>query len=106
MGLAFPAQPKTWLRLAAGAGAFFLADCIVGLAAFSAITLGALWYFSLGWIRLQAEYAAAGASFGTTLQLTLAWAGVFVCLPVLVLTVYLAVRAFQLPRKLFRVVRG
>src|SRR5271169_1016043 len=89
-------------RAISGVSGLFLADLIFGMAAFSAITLGSLWYFCLGWIHLTAEYAAVGYSFGASWQLQLAWCGLFACLPALVGTVYLAVRAFQLPKVLLR----
>lgn len=86
------------LRLARGAAAFLLADLITGLAAFSVITSGALWYFCFSWIQLQGEYARAGGSFGSAWQLDLAWFGLFACLVPLVAAIYLARGAYQLPR--------
>jgi hypothetical protein len=87
-------------RVVRGFGALVLADLITGLTGFSVITSGTLWVFSLGWIRLQAEYNAVGRPFGSTAQLGLAWFGVVSCLPVLVGTLYLATRAYRLPRAL------
>lgn len=89
-------------RAASGAGGLLLADVILGMGAFSVITLGSLWYFCLGWIRLQAEYAALGRPFGAGWQLDLAYVGFFVTLPSVVVTVYLAIQAFDLPKRLLR----
>lgn len=89
-------------RVAFGAGAFLLADLITGLAAYSLITLGALWYFSYSWIQLQGEYAAHGLVFGSTTQLDLAWLGVLVTLPMMGVSIYLAWRAYRLPQTVYR----
>jgi hypothetical protein len=88
------------LRLARGVAAFFLADLITGLAAFSVITSSALWYFCFSWIRLQAEYSGIGRTFGSAWQLDLAWFGLFACLGPLFGAVYLAWDAYRLPRAL------
>jgi hypothetical protein len=87
-------------RLVRGVGAFVLADLITGLAGFSVITSGALWFFCLGWIRLQSEYTQVGRPFGSLAQLALAWVGVFACLPVLATTLFLAADAYRWPRAL------
>jgi hypothetical protein len=92
----------TTLRVARGVAAFVLADLITGLAAFSVITSGALWYFCYSWIRLQGEYAGIGKSFGAAWQLDLAWVGLGACLVPLLLAVYLAKGAYRLPRALIR----
>lgn len=89
-------------RLFLGLGAFLLADLITGLAAFSAITLASLWFFSVSWVRLQAEYAARSVAFGSSEQLLLAWVGILITLPLLALVVYLAYRAYRLPVAVFR----
>jgi len=89
-------------RLIRGVGAFLLTDLITGLAAFSVIASGTLWYFCFSWIRLQGEYARAGGTFGSPGQLDLAWFGLFACLPPLVAAVYLAWGAYRLPRALIR----
>ena len=99
---AWASHPRLAGRLAFGAAAFVLADFIVGLAAFSVIALGSLWFFSLGWIRLQQEYAARSLSFGAPWQLGLAWLGLVVCLPMLLGTIYLATRAWRLPSRVYR----
>ncbi|HZY69468.1 MAG TPA: hypothetical protein VFF67_00620 [Thermoplasmata archaeon] len=89
-------------RAAFGVGAFFLADVITGTAAYSVITLSSLWYFSISWIRLAALFAARGLPFGSAFQLDLAWIGTFVALPLAAFVVYLAIRAYRLPRALYR----
>ncbi len=89
-------------RVARGTGAFLLADLITGLAAFSVITLGGLWLFSATWLRVSALAASKGVPFGSPGQTELAWVGVFVCFPLAVATVYLAVRAYAIPRDVFR----
>jgi hypothetical protein len=99
-------EPRHWKHVAAGAGAFALGDLILGFASFSSITLASLWYFSLEWIRLRTEYLAHGLTFGTTWQLDLAWITVLAALPLLLLTVFLAVRAMELPRRFYYLVRG
>lgn len=88
-------------RVVRGIGAFVLADVITGLAGFSVISSGALWYFCVSWIRLQGEYAQIGTAFGSPGQLALAWFGAFACLPLLGGTVWLALRAYRLPKALF-----
>lgn len=92
-------------RAVFGVGAFFLADAITGLAAYSVITLASLWYFSISWIRLVGLYGAQGLPFGSAGQLVLAWAGTFVALPLAAFVIYLAVRAYRLPRDLYRLPR-
>ncbi|HKV89807.1 MAG TPA: hypothetical protein VJQ43_01245 [Thermoplasmata archaeon] len=87
-------------RVARGLGAVVLADLITGLAGFSVITSATLWYFCLSWIRLQGEYAHIGTAFGSPGQLALAWLGAFALLPLLGTTVFLAIRAYRLPRAL------
>lgn len=88
-------------RIARGVGAFVVADVITGLTGFSVIAAGALWMFSLGWIHLQSEYSAVGLPFGSSLQLELAWFGAISCLPLLGATVFLATRAYRLPKAIF-----
>ncbi|MCI4373099.1 MAG: hypothetical protein L3K02_05595 [Thermoplasmata archaeon] len=97
---------RPWQRLAATAGAFAIGDLIVGFAAFSSITLASLWYFSWEWIQLRAEYLAHGLAFGTAWQLGLAWFTVLAAFPLLVLTLFLAVRASEVPRRVYYVLRG
>jgi hypothetical protein len=92
--------------VAAGFGAVALGDLIVGLAAFSSITLGSLWFFAWEWIQLRGEYLARGLTFGAPWQVGLAWFGVVAAFPLLVLTVFLAVRAMELPRRVYRFLRG
>jgi hypothetical protein len=98
--------PRPWRKLIAGAGALALGDLVVGLASFSSITLASLWYFSWEWIHLRGEYLAHGLSFGSNWQYGLAWFGVLSALPLLVFTIFLAVRAIELPRRFFRFLRG
>lgn len=96
------AYPRLFSRVAFGAAAFAATDLIVGIASFSVITTGALWYFSLGWIRLQAEFAARGLPFGAAWQLDLAWLGFVGGLPLLVLVLYLTREAIRLPPRIYR----
>ena len=100
------AEGRSWQHVAAGAAALAVGDLILGFAAFSSITLASLWYFSWEWIQLRAEYLAHGLPFGAGWQLTLAWFGVLVAFPLLALTILLAVRAMQLPRRVYRLIRG
>jgi uncharacterized membrane protein len=88
-------------RLALGVGAFFVADLITGLVAFSVIALATLWFFSYSWIQLAGEYATAGISFGSPLQLGLAWVGAFITLPMIVVAIFLALRAHRLPKQIY-----
>ena len=97
---------RHWPHVVAGATAFALGDLILGFAAFSSITLASLWYFSWEWIQLRAEYLAHGLAFGSTWQLGLAWFAVLAAFPLLVLTVFLAVRALTLPRRVYHIVRN
>lgn len=93
-------------RLALGVGAFLVADLITGLVAFSVITLGTLWFFSYSWIQLAGEYATVGSSFGTPMQLGLAWVGTFVNLPLIGVALYLALKAYRLPRQIYDLRHG
>ena len=93
------------LRLAFGVGGVLLADLITGLLAFSVITLGALWFFSVSWLQLAAEYGAHGRGFGSPAQLGLAWVGVVADLPLLVAAVYFGLRAYRIPRAMIGVSR-
>jgi hypothetical protein len=86
--------------------AFALGDLIIGCAAFSTITLASLWYFSWEWIQLRAEYLAHGLAFGTPWQLGLAWFAVVVALPLLGVTIFLALSALAIPRRLYYLIRG
>lgn len=95
-------SPRLGKRIAAGAGAVVLADLIVGMAAFSIISLGALWYFCLGWIRLAAEFGAVGLPFGAAWQLALAWLGAIGAPALLVLTIFLSRAALRLPFHVYR----
>jgi uncharacterized RDD family membrane protein YckC len=89
-------------RWGRGAGAFLLADLITGLAAYSVITLGSLWLFSYMWVRIAAEASARGIPFSSPIQLDLAWLGIFVTLPLAACTVYLATKAYGVPRDVIR----
>ncbi|MCI4368420.1 MAG: hypothetical protein L3K09_02510 [Thermoplasmata archaeon] len=93
-------------RVVKGFGAFLLADLITGLLCFSVITLSFLWYFSLSWVRLVGEAQAHGKVFGTASQLGLAYFGSFVTLPLLAVTIYLGLRAYRYPWRLFQGARG
>lgn len=88
--------------MARGVGAFVVADLITGLAAFSMISLGGLWFFSFNWIRLSGLYAPLGIHLGAAWQLDLAWVGELVCLPMLGVVAYLAYAAYGLPRSIWR----
>jgi hypothetical protein len=95
-------HPRIAFRLASGVGGLFLLDLIIGMAGFCCISLASLWYFCLGWINLQGEYAAIGVSFGSSQQVVLAWIGSIACLPVLAVTLWLALQALLWPRQLLR----
>jgi len=89
-------------RLAYGAAAFFTADLITGLAAFSVISLGSLWVFCIGFLRISAEYEARGVEVAAGYQIFLAWIGVFVAIPLIAEVILLALRAFKIPRAVYR----
>ena len=93
------ASPADFAR---GAGAFVFTDVITGMAAYCVITLVALWYFSTSWIRLSSWAASRGVALGTGLQLDLAWVGAVVALPTAGLVIYLAYRAYGLPKDVLR----
>ncbi|MGA8275670.1 MAG: hypothetical protein WB789_09280 [Thermoplasmata archaeon] len=97
---------RHWQHVAAGAGAFAVGDLIVGFAAFSSITLASLGYFSGGWIQQRAGFVAHGLMFGSVWQLELAWFTVLAALPLIALTVFLAVRAMEMPRRVYYLIRG
>jgi hypothetical protein len=82
--------------------AAIVGDLILGMSCFSAISLGALWYFSMGWLHLVSLYAAAGLTFGAVWQWDLAWIGAWTTLPLLGFVVYLASRALRLPPAVYR----
>jgi hypothetical protein len=79
---------------------------ILGFTSFSSIALATLWYYSWEWIQLRTDYPAHGLAFGSVWQVGLAWFAVFAAFPLLVLTVFLAVRAMELPRRLYYLIRG
>ncbi len=89
-------------RVARGLGAVVLADLITGLAAYSVISLAGLWLFSVTWIHVAALAATRGMALGTPVQLGLAWVGAFVTLPLAGGVIYVALRAYGLPRDLVR----
>ncbi|MCI4335863.1 MAG: hypothetical protein L3K17_01510 [Thermoplasmata archaeon] len=91
----------SWGRLARGVGAFVLADLITGLAAFSLITLGGLWFFAFTWIRMASESTPLGTELGAPWQLDIAWLGLVVALPLMIATAYLALAAYRLPRRVW-----
>jgi hypothetical protein len=95
-------DPTARVRAARGAGAFVLVDLITGLAAYCVITLAGLWLFSVTWIRIASEARSRGIAFSTQAQLDLAWLGAFLALPVAAIVIYLAVRAYGLPRDVLR----
>src|SRR5579863_155361 len=97
--------PRTARSVALGAGAFALTDVITGMAAYSVITLGALWFFCWSWIRIAAEAAAQGLPFGSPAQLQWAWFGSIITLPLIPLVVFLAVQAYRIPVGLSREAR-
>jgi hypothetical protein len=101
MAFAFPAARK----VAFGVGAFVAADLITGMAAYSAITLGALWYFAWSWIQLSSEAASRGIAFGSAAQLEWAWFGTISALPAIPMVIYLASQAYRVPAGLAREAR-
>jgi hypothetical protein len=85
--------------------AFALADLVLGCTVFGILSLGILAAFGAGWIGLTQEYAAHAMVFGTLAQARAA-AGLLIVCPVFALLVaWLGYRAFQLPRKLWRIAR-
>jgi len=89
-------------RLLRTVTAFVAADLITGMAAFSLITLGSLWFISASFLRICAEYEALGINVASGMQLFLAWVGALVTIPLMVGTVYLAVRAYSIPKAVYR----
>lgn len=94
--------PSALHRVGQGVGALLLADALVGLTAFSSISLAGLWVFAVSWVRLDSEYRSAGLTFGAPWQLELAWVGGVACLPMLVIVVTLGCIALKTPVRLFR----
>jgi hypothetical protein len=84
-------------RIVRGVGALVMVDVITG---FSVIPSGSLWMFRLGWIRLQRGVQRDRRPFGTSAEIGLAWFGAFTSLPLLASTLYLATRAYRLPKAL------
>jgi hypothetical protein len=97
-----PSSRPLWRRIASGVGAAMVGDLILGMTCFSAISVAALWYFSIGWLRLVDLYAAAGLAFGSALQWDLAWIGAVGGLPLLGGVIYLGYRAMRLPPAVYR----
>jgi hypothetical protein len=89
-------------RIVYGAAALFTADLITGMAAFSLITLGTLWYFCTAYLRISAQYQANGMTVSSGAQILEAWFGVVVAIPLMALTAYLAWRAYAIPRSIYR----
>jgi hypothetical protein len=89
--------PRSRGRLLHGTAAVMLGDLVVGMTAYCTITLGALWYFSYSWTQLHAEYGALGVSWGSDLQLALAWIGILAILPLMGIVLYLGWSAIRLP---------
>jgi|GEM_PF-1821390 len=98
--------PRNVRRFALGAGAFAITDLITGMAAYSVITLGALWFFSWSWLRLAAEAGARGLTFGSSAQLQWAWVGSVATLPMIPVVIYLALQAYRIPLVLAREARN
>jgi hypothetical protein len=96
---------STARRIACGAGGVAMADMITGMAAYSVISLGALWFFAWSWIRLTSEAASRGIAFGSPGQLQLAWFGLIAALPLIPIVVYLARQAYRVPLGLVREAR-
>ena len=84
-------------RVAFGASAFALADVITGMAAYCVIILASLWFFSWSWLRLAAEAAANGTTFGTGAQIQWAWFGTLAPMPMIPVVLFLAAQAYRLP---------
>jgi hypothetical protein len=81
--------------------ALALADLVIGFIVFSLAILGIFWYFAFAWIQLSREYAASQMTFGTTSQLDMATALVFVVPVFMTLVAYLGIRATHLPRRVW-----
>jgi hypothetical protein len=88
---------QTARTVAFGAGALVTADLITGMAAYSVITLAALWYFCWSWLQLASEAAVRGVAFSSAAQLQWAWFGTLALLPMIPLVLHLAVQAYRLP---------
>jgi hypothetical protein len=100
------AAPTGWsARIAHGVGALLVGDIIVGMTAFSMITLGGLWIFCVEWIRIAGEYGAVGRMFFSPWQLDMAWGGALACLPMAVAVLLLGGRSLQIPIRLYRAAR-
>jgi hypothetical protein len=92
------ARPRRTSRLARAAAALALADLITGLAAFVVIILAAVWYVCISMVELARSAASLGLTVGTPLQIDLAWVGAVLCPPIMGTALYLATRAYRLPR--------
>jgi hypothetical protein len=88
--------------VAFGIVALSAADLITGMAAFSLIALGSLWYFCVSYLRISADYQAHGMVVSSGAQIFGAWMGGLVAIPLMAITAYLAVRAYSVPRSIYR----
>ena len=94
-------------RVGYGLAAFVVADVVLGCTVFSEAILGILWYFAYGWRGLVDLYAAHGLAFGTPGQFADATALLFAIPPLMALVAYLGLRAWEVPRRLWRTpIRG
>lgn len=96
------AMPPVARRLSLASAAIALADLIIGCTVFAIAALAILAAFGVGWIGLAGEYAAHAMSFGTVAQLRSAAGLVFLCPLFAILVAWLGYRAFQLPRRLWK----
>jgi hypothetical protein len=89
-------------RFTLASTAFALADLVVGCTIFGIAAMGILASFGLGWIVLASEYSAHALQFGTAAQFRAA-AGLLLVCPIFAVEIaWLGYRAFQLPRRLWR----
>jgi hypothetical protein len=89
-------------RIAQRFVSFVLYDLITAITAYCVIALSAMFVFSVLWIRLTQQFAAAGATLGTPFQLGIAWVGAAVTLPAAGVVIYLAIAAYRIPRDVGR----
>jgi uncharacterized membrane protein YqhA len=92
------ARPRRTSRLARTVAAYALADLITGLTAFVVIVLAAVWYVCVSMIEVARSDSSLGLKVGTPQQIDLAWVGAVLCLPLIGVALYFAVRAYRLPR--------
>jgi len=96
------AIPPAARRLTLASAAVAVADLVIGCTVFGVATLAILAAFGAGWMGLASEYASRSLTFGSLAQYRAAEGLLLLCPVFAVEVAWLGYRAFQLPRRLWR----